>query len=117
VTAGIPAVRLSKTIADQPSGGFIMSTVTVGKLACECPECSGIRRSVDDALRQVEHVAHKARVLKTIAADAVEARVVETAHRIRKDPFKSVAMAFAIGVPVGALLGWVFGHAGNEKHT
>ena len=83
-----------------------MATPTLDKPACECPDCSGIRRSVDDALRQVAHVAHKARVLKTIAADAVEASVVETAHRIRKDPFKFVAIAFAIGVPLGAFLGW-----------
>ena len=92
-----------------------MSTAAFDNKACECAECSGIRRTVDDAFRQAAHVAHKARVLKTIAGDAVEAHVVETAHRIRKDPFKSVGLAFAIGVPVGAFLGWLFSYSGSEK--
>jgi ElaB/YqjD/DUF883 family membrane-anchored ribosome-binding protein len=74
-----------------------------------------MRRTVEDAMRQAAHVAHEARVLKTIAADAVEARVYETAHRIRKDPFKAVGIAFAIGVPVGAFLGWAC-RAGTRTH-
>jgi len=82
--------------------------------ACECAECTGIRRTVEDVVQQAAHVAHKARVLKTVAADAVEARVVETAHRIRKDPFTSVGIAFAIGVPVGAFLSWVLRRPGHE---
>jgi ElaB/YqjD/DUF883 family membrane-anchored ribosome-binding protein len=86
--------------------GETMATAAFDKKACECAECAGVRRTAEDAFQQAAHLAHKARVLKTIAADAVEARVVETAHRIRKDPFKSVGFAFAIGVPVGALLGW-----------
>ena len=84
-----------------------MAIAAFDKKACECAECTGLRRTAEDLFQQAAHVAHKARVFKTVAADAVEARVVETAHRIRKDPFKSVGIAFAIGVPVGALLGWV----------
>jgi ElaB/YqjD/DUF883 family membrane-anchored ribosome-binding protein len=80
-----------------------MTTATFDKPGCEC---SGVRRTVEDAIRQAAHVAHEARVLKTIATDALEARVYETAHRIRKDPFKAVGIAFAIGVPAGAFLGW-----------
>ena len=91
-----------------------MATAVFDKKACECPECTGIRRTVEDVFQEAAHVVHKARVLKTIAADAVEAHVVETAHRIRKDPFKSVGIAFAIGVPVGAFLGWVLSHSGHE---
>jgi ElaB/YqjD/DUF883 family membrane-anchored ribosome-binding protein len=33
-------------------------------------------------------------------------RAYDVAHRIRKHPFASVAVAFAIGVPLGALLAW-----------
>lgn len=85
-----------------------MATAAFDKKARESFDGAGIHGMVDDALHQAVHLAHKARVLKTVAADAVEARVVETAHRIRKEPFKFVGLAFAIGVPVGALLGWVF---------
>ncbi len=85
-----------------------MATTAFDTATCECSE---IRRSVDDVRRQAAHIAHEARVLKTIAADAVEERVVETAHRIRKNPFTSVGVAFAIGVPVGALLALACGHS------
>lgn len=91
-----------------------MATAEFDMKACECAECTGIRRTLEDAFQQAAHIAHKARVLKTVAGDAVEARVVETAHRIRKDPFKSVGIAFAIGVPIGALLGWVLSRSGHE---
>ncbi|HET9833635.1 MAG TPA: lmo0937 family membrane protein [Vicinamibacterales bacterium] len=89
-----------------------MAVTAFDKFSCEC---AGVRRVVDDAFQQAAHVAHKARVLKTVAADALEARVVETAHRIRKDPFTSVGIAFAIGVPVDAFLGWVFSHSGTGE--
>jgi ElaB/YqjD/DUF883 family membrane-anchored ribosome-binding protein len=92
-----------------------MAATAFDKFSYDCAECAGVRRAVDDAFQQAAHVAHKARVLKTVAADALEARVVETAHRIRKDPFTSVGIAFAIGVPVGAFLGWVFSHSGHER--
>ena len=94
-----------------------MANATLDTHACECPDCVGIRSSVDDTLRQVAHVAHKARVLKTVAADAVEARIVETAHRIRKNPFTSVGIAFAIGVPFGALLGWMLSHGAKTAEV
>ena len=69
--------------------------------------CAESRHTVDDVVRHAAHLAHEARVLKTVTADAVEERVVEAAHRIRKNPFRAVGIAFAIGVPVGAFLGWV----------
>jgi len=92
-----------------------MATAAFDKQGHECAECAGVRRTVEDAFEQAAHVAHKARVLKTIAGDAVETRIVETAHRIRKDPFKSVGVAFAIGVPIGALFGWMLSHSRNER--
>jgi ElaB/YqjD/DUF883 family membrane-anchored ribosome-binding protein len=54
-------------------------------------------------------------MLKIIAEDAVETRVYDTAHRIRKHPFKSVAIAFAIGLPLGALIGWAGAHGCQSK--
>ncbi len=85
-----------------------MATAVVEKPACES---STFLRAAAVACRQAVHAAHEARLLKTIAEDAVETRVYDTAHRIRKHPFMSVAMAFAIGVPLGALIGWAGGHA------
>lgn len=85
------------------------------------------RERVADAVRQVEHVAHEARLLKTLAADAVEdglhtakrtvtrARhnledVRDTAEfRIRREPLKMAAMVFGAGVVFGAAAGLVMG--------
>jgi ElaB/YqjD/DUF883 family membrane-anchored ribosome-binding protein len=72
-------------------------------------------RFAADARRQAVRAAHEARILKTIAEDALETRVYDTAHRIRKHPFKSMAIAFAIGVPLGALIGWAGAHGRRSK--
>ena len=73
-----------------------------------------------DAVSRATHAAHEVRLLKTLAADAVEdgvhaarraatlgARQVEawrdtTACRIRKSPFLAVAIAAGAGLLVGA---------------
>jgi ElaB/YqjD/DUF883 family membrane-anchored ribosome-binding protein len=44
-----------------------------------------------------------AKILKGRVEDALETRVYDAAHRIRKHPFRFVAAAFAIGVPLGVL--------------
>lgn len=76
---------------------------------------------VADVVGRAAHVAHEARALKTMAADAVEdgvhaarravtrsARVIEdfretSAYRIKKAPFLAVAIAAAAGLFVGAV--------------
>ena len=74
-------------------------------------EFSTFRQFAEDARRQAQHAAREARLLKTIAQDAVEARMYEAAHRIRQQPLRAVAMAFAIGVPIGALIAWMGGRS------
>ena len=82
-----------------------MATAAFDRFACETP---GIRDAAKDTLRTVAHLAHEARAFKTTAVDAVEDRVADAATRIRKEPFKFVGLAFAVGVPVGLALGWMF---------
>lgn len=78
---------------------------------------------VADVIGRAAHVAHEARVLKTIAADAVEdavhaARRAATrtgrdieewretaAYRIKKAPFLALAIAAGAGLLVGAVCG------------
>jgi ElaB/YqjD/DUF883 family membrane-anchored ribosome-binding protein len=87
-----------------------------------------VREKAVDAARQALHLSHEAHLLKTMAADAVEdgmyaaKRAVKTArrltheaadirdeaaHRIRRDPFAFVGLAFGLGIPVGFLFGWL----------
>lgn len=90
-----------------------MATATIEKPAC-AP--SPFWRFAADACRQAIHAAHDARLLKTIAEDAVETRMYDAAHRIRKHPFMAVGAAFAIGVPLGLLVGWAGTRAGRARN-
>jgi ElaB/YqjD/DUF883 family membrane-anchored ribosome-binding protein len=74
-----------------------------------------------DVVGRAAHVAHEARVLKTMAADAIEdgvhaakravtrgARGVDelqetTAYRIKRAPFRAVAIAVGVGLLIGVL--------------
>ena len=38
----------------------------------------------------------------------------ETAYRIKRDPFRSVAITLAVGLGVGALAGWLAGRSGRR---
>jgi len=55
-----------------------------------------------------DRFACETQVVRDAAKDAVEDRVADTATHIRKEPFKFVGLAFAVGVPVGLALGWIF---------
>ncbi len=80
-----------------------------------------------DAVRHAAHFAHEARLLKTLAADALEEgtyaaqRAVkrlkrrvqdladtreEVVHRIKREPLKAVALALGVGMFVGAMINW-----------
>ena len=88
-------------------------------------EESTVRHVVVDAVRQAAHVAHEARLLKTLAADAVEDGVhaakraithgrrdledlqESTAHRIKQAPFATVGLALGAGILLGVVIGWI----------
>ena len=48
------------------------------------------------------NAAQQAKILKNRAGEALETRMYEVAHRIRKSPLTAVSTAFAIG----ALVSW-----------
>jgi ElaB/YqjD/DUF883 family membrane-anchored ribosome-binding protein len=88
---------------------------------------------VADVIGRPAHVAHEARVLKTIAADAVEdavhaarraatrtGRDIEAwretaAYRIKKAPFVAVAIAAGIGLLVGVASGRCIDRAARAR--
>jgi len=82
-----------------------MATAAFEKFACETPD---IHDAAKHTMRNVAHFAHEARALKTQAVDAFEDGVADAALRIKREPFKFVGFAFAVGVPVGVALGWAF---------
>ena len=83
-----------------------------------------VRDRVVDAVGRASHVAHEARLLKTLAADAVEDGVHaakraiargahevedlrdEAIYRVKKAPLAAVALAAGAGILVGMVFGW-----------
>jgi ElaB/YqjD/DUF883 family membrane-anchored ribosome-binding protein len=102
-----------------------MNSATVESPTPESP--TSVRDRVLDAARHAAHVSHEAKLLKSIATDAVEDGIHaakrafrnvkrsvervedfkdEAAHSIKRQPLKSIAIAAGVGLAVGALVGW-----------
>jgi len=63
--------------------------------------------AVEDAMTEARRMAKRGRY-------AAEDLVDETAHRIKRDPLRSVAITLAVGLGVGALAGWLAGRSGRR---
>lgn len=95
-------------------------------------EKSGLLGKAMQVGERLAEVGGEATRLKTAASHAVEDTVTETkrlakrsryaaedlmedaAHRVKRDPLRSVALGFAIGVGMGALAVWVATHNARE---
>jgi ElaB/YqjD/DUF883 family membrane-anchored ribosome-binding protein len=95
---------------------------------------SGVRQRVVNAL-QSAHVAHEAKLLKTLVADTVEDTAYQArraarsarhhvedmqenvAHRVRRHPIAGVGLALGAGLLLGAVAGWGLSRMGScERH-
>ena len=56
--------------------------------------------AVEDAVTEAKRVAKRGRY-------AAEDLMEDAAHRVKRDPLRSVALGFAIGLSIGALAVWV----------
>ena len=65
------------------------------------------------ASHAVEDTVVEARRLVQRGRYAAEDLVDETTYRIKRDPLRSVAITFAVGLGVGALAGWLAGRSGR----
>src|SRR4030095_1082345 len=61
------------------------------------------------ASHAVEDARIEARRLAKRGRRAADDLLEETAYRIKRDPFRSVAITLAVGLGVGALAGWLAG--------
>ena len=111
-------------------------------IAVDTPEMKNgsttARDRVVDAARQAAHVSHEARLLKSLAADAVEDGVHaarraiksvrrgveelgdfkdEAVHRAKRQPLKAVAIAAGAGLALGVAVGWIAGRLGQRSRT
>jgi hypothetical protein len=88
---------------------------------------------VVDAARVATHVAHEARLLKTVAEDTIEDGVYaakravkavgrrvddlgdlkdDAVRRVKRKPLLAVGAAFALGLAFGVVAGWI----GSRRH-
>ena len=63
--------------------------------------------AVEDAMIEARRLAKRGRY-------AAEDLVDETTYRIKRDPLRSVAVTFAVGLGIGALAGWLAGRNGRS---
>lgn len=106
--------------------------------AATASPASTVTDRILDAGRRVAHGSHQARLLKSVGADAIESGVYaarravktatrdlvdacdDTAYRIKREPLKSVGVAFGAGVCLGIAAGataWLFTHGLRRADT
>src|SRR5216684_3203602 len=66
-----------------------------------------VSHAAEDAMTEARRMVKRGR-------NAAEDLVDETAYRIKRDPLRSVAITFAVGLGVGALAGWLAGRSGRR---
>ena len=105
---------------------------------CKVESETPIRERAVDAVRQVAHISHEARLFKSLAADAVEDGVHaakraiksvqrrveelgdlkdEAAYRVKRQPFKALGIAVGVGLVLGVAVGWIGARFGKAKLT
>ena len=103
---------------------------------CKVESETPIRERAVDAVRQVAHISHEARLFKSLAADAVEDGVHaakraiksvrrhveelgdlkdEATYRVKRQPLKAVGLAVGLGLGLGVAIGWIGGRFGKPK--
>ena len=94
----------------------------------ETASTASLRDRVVDTCRHAAHLSHEARLLKSLATDAVEDGVHaakralislerrveeltdvkdEAVHQVKRQPLRSVGIALGAGLVVGVAIGWI----------
>jgi len=99
------------------------------------PETPSIADRVLDAARNVAHLSHEARTVKSLAEDAIEdgvhaaRRAVrrgverledmkdEGVHYVKRQPLKTVATVAGVGFIVGLATGWIAARFRSERFS
>jgi ElaB/YqjD/DUF883 family membrane-anchored ribosome-binding protein len=103
---------MSEQAKEESKKGFFKGAVSVATQVAQ----TGIKveKSKEKTSQIVEDGVEGAKRLIKKGRYAAEDLVEETAHRIKKDPFRSVGVAFGVGLGLGAILGGLFVHTGKK---
>lgn len=107
--------------------------------AVQTPESEkpNVADRIVDAVRHAAHISHEARLVKSVACDAIEdgtheaRRAVkksvqrgidrledikdESVHYVKRQPLKAIAMAAGVGLMVGVAAAWIIGHFRQQQ--
>ena len=99
--------------------------MTTPSLESPTTDRATLRDKAADLLNRAAHVSHEARLFQTVVAGAVEEGVYaakrtmkkarqqalaardEMAFRVKREPFKALAVALGVGAALGLAFGWV----------
>jgi len=99
-------------MAEEEKSGLLGKAVQAGERVVELgAEAARLKARASHA---VEDTMVEARRLARRGRYAAEDLVDETAYRIKRDPLRSVAVTFAVGLGIGALAGWLTGRSGRK---
>ena len=111
-----------------------MAPATVG--TSEVEQRTTVGNRAVDACRQATHISHEARLLKSVAEDAIEDGVHaakraiklvhrqveelgdlkdEAIHRVKRQPLQAVGAAFGVGLALGLAAGWIACRPGRHE--
>jgi ElaB/YqjD/DUF883 family membrane-anchored ribosome-binding protein len=107
-----PNLLKGEVMAEQEKGSLLGKAVHAGERVVELgAEAARLKVRASHA---VEDTMVEARRLAKRGRHAAEDLVDETAYRIKRDPLRSVAITFAVGLGIGALAGWLTGRSGRR---
>ena len=99
-------------MADEEKSGLLGKAVHAGERVVELgAEAARLKvrasHAVEDTMVEARRLAKRGRY-------AAEDLVDETVYRIKRDPLRSIAVTFAVGLGIGALAGWLTGRGGRK---
>ena len=98
-------------MADEEKSSLLGKAVHAGERVVELgAEAARLKvrasHAVEDTMVEARRLAKRGRY-------AAEDLVDETVYRIKRDPLRSIAVTFAVGLGIGALAGWLTGRRGR----
>lgn len=97
---------------ENEKSGLLEKAMHVGERLAEVGgEAARLKAAASHA---VEDTVTEARRLAKRSRYAAEDLMEDAAHRVKRDPLRSVVLGFAIGVGIGALAAWVATHNHGE---
>src|SRR6266404_8769729 len=100
-------------MSEDEKSGLLGKAVQAGERVVELgAEASRLKvrasHAVEDAMTEARRMAKRGRY-------AAEDLVDETAHRIKRDPLRSIAVTFGIAFGLGALTAWLATRMGERR--